>query len=204
MLGKWTVVGEGARVGTGRWTQAACRQAIATMVIGTGKVRCGHVPHRSLSLRPASLSSLLASSSRLRSRARQRPVRYHRCRHWQAHNHKEDRHSPYSAAQADLSTSANLPKDTPSTSEWHNDAEAQRFAKEIASRTSQRVTAPPPQARPNAGASWSNEPEPPIQSERPMPNLVSAGPMRADPSRCFAPHSLAGEASARTTAAGEP
>ena len=102
------------------------------------------------------------------------------------------------------SASPNLPKDTPSTSANGTTApKGKPFANEIASRTSQRVTALPPQARPNAGASWSNEPEPPIQSERPMPDFVG-GPMRANPSHCVAPHSLAGEASARTPDAGEP
>ena len=38
-----------------------------------------------------------------------------------------------------------------------------------------------------------------------MPNLVGAGPMRANPGQRVAPHSLAGEASARMPVdAGEP
>jgi len=56
------------------------------------------------------------------------------------------------------------------------------FASDATPRTSQRVTAPSPQgspqARPNAGASWSNEPEPPIQSGAALPNLLGAGPIR--------------------------
>jgi peptidoglycan lytic transglycosylase G len=84
----------------------------------------------------------------------------------------------------------NLPKDTqaapatdaaPPKRNW--------FGSDTTPRTSQRVTAPSPQnaaspqARPNAGASWSNEPEPPIQSEPALPNLVGAGAMRLSPAR---------------------
>ena len=120
-------------------------------------------------------------------------------------SHRESPHvSPGSASG--LPASTNLPKDTPSISASGATAPKRKwFSSEIVSRTSQRVSAPSPQARPNAGASWSNEPQPPIQSERPMPNLVGAGPMRPNPNQRVAPLSLAGEPSARTPVdAGEP
>src|SRR5262249_31224840 len=102
--------------------------------------------------------------------------------------------------QTSTQASTHLSKDTLSTSSNEVTHPKRKWlASEIVSRTSQRVSAPSPQARPNAGASWSNEPEPPIQSERPMPNLVGAGPMRLHPSQRVAPASLAacGEMSAR-------
>jgi peptidoglycan lytic transglycosylase G len=109
----------------------------------------------------------------------------------------------------------NLPKDTQSTSASDSAVPKRSwFPSETMPRASQRVTASSPQiisspqitssphARPNAGASWSNEPEPPIQSEVPLPNLVGAGPMRLDPSQRVAPRSQG--AARMPVDAGEP
>jgi peptidoglycan lytic transglycosylase G len=102
----------------------------------------------------------------------------------------------------------NPPKDTQSTPAADSAVPKRNwFPSDTTARTSQRVTASPPQARPNAGANWSNEPEPPIQSEVPLPNLVGAGPMRLNPSQRDAPRSPApsGQGPARTPMdAGEP
>jgi UPF0755 protein len=96
-----------------------------------------------------------------------------------------------------------LPKDTQSTPAANSAAPKRNwFPSDTTARTSQRVTASSPQARPNAGANWSNEPEPPIQSEVPLPNLVGAGPVRLNSSQRDAP---SGQAPARTPMdAGEP
>src|SRR5262249_1723290 len=103
-----------------------------------------------------------------------------------------------------------LPKDTQATSASDTTVPKRNwFPSETTSKASQRVTAaspqiaPSPQARPNAGASWSNEPEPPIQSEAPLPNLVGPGPMRLG--QRAAPRSPALPAPARAPVdAGEP
>jgi UPF0755 protein len=98
-----------------------------------------------------------------------------------------------------------LPKDTQSTPAADSAAPKRNwFPSDTTARTNQRVTAPSPQARPNAGANWSNEPEPPIQSDVALPNLVGAG-MRLS-QRAAPPSPVpSGHAPARTPEdAGEP
>ena len=66
--------------------------------------------------------------------------------------------------------------------------------------------ATPPQARPNAGASWSSEPEPPIRSEPLLPNTAGAGSARPTGQRVGNRGlAMSGEAPVRTQVdAGEP